>query len=38
MTTREKKNMGKNITTQIHYPGEGREALRQITQIFWLQM
>ena len=37
-----KKNMGKNIksyaTTQIHSPGEGREALRQITQIFRLQM
>ena len=37
-----KKNMGKNIksyaTTQIHSPREGREALRQITQIFQLQM
>ena len=35
-------NMGKNIktyaTTQIHSPGEGREALRQIIQIFQLQM
>ena len=34
--------MGKNIksygTTQIHSPGEGREALRQITQTFRLQM
>ena len=42
MTTREKKNMGKNIksyaTTQIHSPGEGREALWQIIQIFRLQM
>ena len=35
-------NMGKNIksyaTTQIHSPREGREALRQIIQIFRLQM
>ena len=35
-------NMGKNIksyaTTQVHSPGEGREALRQIIQIFQLQM
>ena len=31
--------MGKNIksyaTTQVHSPGEGREALRQKVQIFW---
>ena len=31
-------NMGKNIksyvTTQVHSPGEGREALRQKVQIF----
>ena len=36
------KNMGKNIknyaTTQVHSPGEGREALRQIIQIFQLLM
>ena len=36
------KIMGKNIksyaTTQVHSPGEGREALRQIIQIFRLQM
>ena len=35
-------NMGKNIksyaTTQIHFPGEGMEALWQIVQIFRLQM
>ena len=35
-------NMGKNIksyaTTQFHSPGKGREALRQIIQIFRLQM
>ena len=35
-------NMGKNIKsyakTQVHSPGEGREALRQIIQIFRLQM
>ena len=35
-------NMGKNIksyaTTQVHSPGEGREALWQIIQVFWLQM
>ena len=34
--------IGKNIksyaTTQIHSPGEGREALRQIIQVFQLQM
>ena len=34
-------NMGKNIksyaTTQIHSPGEGREALRQKVQIFRLK-
>ena len=36
------KNMGKNIksyaTSQIHSPGQGREALQQITQTFRLQM
>ena len=36
------KIMGKNIksyaTTQVHSPGEGREALWQIFQIFRLQM
>ena len=36
------KIMGKNIqsyaTTQVHSPGEGREALRQILQVFQLQM
>ena len=35
-------NMGKNIKnyaiTRIHSPGEGREALQQIIQIFQLQM
>ena len=35
-------NMGKNIksyaTTQVHSPGEGREALQQIIQIFRLLM
>ena len=34
--------MGKNIksdaTTQVHSPGEGREALWQMIQIFQLQM
>ena len=34
--------MGKNIksyaTTQVHSPGEGREALRQKVQIFWQNM
>ena len=35
-------NIGKNIksyaTTQVHSPGEGREALRQKVQILWLEM
>ena len=34
--------MGKNIksyaTTQVHSPGEKREALQQKVQIFWLEM
>ena len=34
-------NMGKNIksyaTTQVHSPGEGREALQQKFQIFWVK-
>ena len=34
-------NMGTTIksyaTTQVHFPGEGREALRQKVQIFWLK-
>ena len=33
--------MGKNIksyaTTQVHFPGKGREALHQKVQIFWLK-
>ena len=40
--TREKKNMGKNIksyaTTQVHSPGEEREALRQKVQIFRIKI
>ena len=35
-------NMGKNIksyaTTQVYSPGEGREALHQKVQIFWLKI
>ena len=35
-------NMGKNIksyaTTQVHSPGEGREALWQKVKILWLEM
>ena len=34
-------NMGKNIksyaTTQVHFPGKGREALQQKVQILWLK-
>ena len=34
-------NMGKNIksyaTTQVHFPGKGREALRQKVQILQLK-
>ena len=33
-----KKNIKSYATTLIHSPGEGREALRQIIQIFRLQM
>ena len=33
--------MGENIksyaTIQVHFPGKGREALRQKVQIFWLK-